>query len=268
MTPSTFPANGSTTPVLDRVLVGVDPTEASLEACRQTRLLAAPGGAVQAVAVVHLADAIQVGLEAQQAADVLRDEAEAALAEAGRILGPAAGRRFVNGFVTAALLREAEAFRADTIAIGSHGHRRLTEILLGGVAGELIHSAPCSVLIARRPPRGRSGRIVVGVDGSQHSAAALAAAHELARRLGVPLEAVIATGGKHVDLERVRSLVPEPREIDARPVDGLVAASATAALLVVGSRGLHGVRGLGSVSERAAHRARCSVLIVRGGAAP
>jgi nucleotide-binding universal stress UspA family protein len=31
----------------------------------------------------------------------------------------------------------------------------------------------------------------------------------------------------------------------------------------VGSRGLHGVRALGSVSERVAHDARCSVLVIR-----
>jgi nucleotide-binding universal stress UspA family protein len=34
-------------------------------------------------------------------------------------------------------------------------------------------------------------------------------------------------------------------------------------LLVVGSRGLHGIRALGSVSERVAHKAPCSVLVVR-----
>jgi fatty acid/phospholipid biosynthesis enzyme len=34
-------------------------------------------------------------------------------------------------------------------------------------------------------------------------------------------------------------------------------------LLVVGSRGLQGFRALGSVSERVAHEARCSVLVVR-----
>jgi len=32
---------------------------------------------------------------------------------------------------------------------------------------------------------------------------------------------------------------------------------------VVGSRGLHGLQALGSVSERVAHEARCSTLIVR-----
>lgn len=40
-------------------------------------------------------------------------------------------------------------------------------------------------------------------------------------------------------------------------------ASLEADLVVVGSRGLHGLVGLGSVSERVAHRARCSVLVVR-----
>jgi len=43
----------------------------------------------------------------------------------------------------------------------------------------------------------------------------------------------------------------------------LVAAAAEADLVVVGSRGLHGLRALGSVSERVAHTASCSALVVR-----
>jgi nucleotide-binding universal stress UspA family protein len=43
----------------------------------------------------------------------------------------------------------------------------------------------------------------------------------------------------------------------------LTAASHDADLLVLGSRGLHGLKALGSVSERVAHRAECSTLIVR-----
>ena len=43
----------------------------------------------------------------------------------------------------------------------------------------------------------------------------------------------------------------------------LTAASAGADLIVLGSRGLHGLKSLGSVSERVAHRAPCSTLIVR-----
>jgi nucleotide-binding universal stress UspA family protein len=41
------------------------------------------------------------------------------------------------------------------------------------------------------------------------------------------------------------------------------ATSENVALVAVGSRGLGGVRALGSVSERVAHRAPCSVLVAR-----
>ena len=47
------------------------------------------------------------------------------------------------------------------------------------------------------------------------------------------------------------------------PDDGLVEASQTVDLLLMGSRGLQGVAALGSTSERVAHRAASSVLIVR-----
>jgi nucleotide-binding universal stress UspA family protein len=50
---------------------------------------------------------------------------------------------------------------------------------------------------------------------------------------------------------------------DHAPVPALVEAAACADLLVVGSRGLHGLRALGSVSERVAYQAGCSVLVVR-----
>jgi nucleotide-binding universal stress UspA family protein len=41
------------------------------------------------------------------------------------------------------------------------------------------------------------------------------------------------------------------------------AASIEASLVVIGSRGITGVKALGSVSERVAHRSPCSVLVVR-----
>jgi nucleotide-binding universal stress UspA family protein len=49
----------------------------------------------------------------------------------------------------------------------------------------------------------------------------------------------------------------------AHPVAALVERSRTVDLVVVGSRGLHGVRALGSVSERVAHEAHCTVLVVQ-----
>ncbi len=47
------------------------------------------------------------------------------------------------------------------------------------------------------------------------------------------------------------------------PVAALVEASRDADMLVVGSRGLHGLKALGSVSERIARDASCTVLFAR-----
>lgn len=47
------------------------------------------------------------------------------------------------------------------------------------------------------------------------------------------------------------------------PVDALVHAAKTADLVVVGSRGLHGMRALGSVSERVAFESLHSALVAR-----
>ncbi len=85
-------------------------------------------------------------------------------------------------------------------------------------------------------------RVVVGIDGTNSSTEALLAAESIARRLDAELDVVSA---------------PEA------PVDALVEAAAEADLLVVGSRSLHGPKALASVSERVAHRAPCSVLVVR-----
>ena len=53
--------------------------------------------------------------------------------------------------------------------------------------------------------------------------------------------------------------------VDEPPGPALVAASAAARMLVVGTRGLGGFRGmvLGSVSDHCAHNARCPVVVVR-----
>jgi nucleotide-binding universal stress UspA family protein len=58
-------------------------------------------------------------------------------------------------------------------------------------------------------------------------------------------------------------VAPDVELHEARPVDALVVASEHADLVVVGSRGVTGIRALGSVSERVGHEARSSVLVVR-----
>ncbi|HZD87507.1 MAG TPA: universal stress protein [Gaiellaceae bacterium] len=254
--------------VFARVVVGVDGSAQGFEACRQAARLAPPGALLEAVAVVHLSDAVHAAFRAAEVADELGLAADRALDRAARILGETAETRFVNGFAVTALIREIEATGATLVALGSHGHRRSAEMLLGGVSGDMLHQAPCSVLIARRPAGETVERvfprsIVVGVDGSPEAALALAAAAELVERLGARLRVVVAAGGKGVNLSEARAQAPGLDEVPGRPVPALVEAARAADLLVVGSRGLHGFAALGSVSERVAHEASCSVLVVR-----
>ena len=103
--------------------------------------------------------------------------------------------------------------------------------------------------------------VVVGLDGSASALAALATTNELATRLGATVEVVSATGDESTSpdstwADKVTNWDP------AHPVAALVERSRKADLIVVGSRGLHGLRALGSTSERVAHQAHCSVLVV------
>ena len=135
--------------------------------------------------------------------------------------------------------------------------------------------------------------VVVGVDGSAPSRAALRWALDQARLTGVRLRAVIAwevpayTGwgsmayedfgaaaGKLLseavhdvfgldpptDVEVVETALP------GHPAQVLIDQSAHAGLLVVGSRGHGGFAGtvLGSVSQLCAQHAHCPVVVVRG----
>lgn len=264
--PAVRPENRSR--LFGRLVVGVDGSEPGFEACRQAARLALRDARIEAVAVVHLSDAVHASFSAAEMVDRLHLDAEEALRTAAGILGETAETRFVNGFAVSALIREIEEAGATLVALGSHGHSRVAEMVLGGVAGEMLHHAPCSVLIAR-PPAGGSGEsgfprsIVVGTDGSHAASQALNGAVELAERFGADLRVVTATGGKDVDLAEAHAQAPLLDELPGRPVRVLVEAARTADLLVVGSRGLHGLRALGSVSERVAHEAPCSVLVVR-----
>jgi hypothetical protein len=155
--------------------------------------------------------------------------------------------------------------QATLVAVGTQGFGRATGIVLGSLPTRLLHDAPCSVLIAR-PARGVASfpaSIAVGIDGSPESLAAAAAAQSLGDRLGIPVRYLAATGGKPVEVASILATGYEPEVTSWRPVEALVGVSDFVDLVVVGSRGLHGVRALGSVSERVAHRARASVLVVR-----
>ncbi len=197
-----------------------------------------------------------------------------------------------TGHVTGTLLDLAES--ASMIVLGSHGHGRAAEAAIGSVSQHVARHAPCTVVVVRAPKRPSSARIVVGLDGSPMSAAALEYACQRAERTG---EIVVAVHGWKVHTPSADVLRSEPRSItdavedkevlvgesvagvreahpdvvlatEAVPVAPgqlLVDASADAALVVVGSRG-HGYFSgmlLGSISQDLLHRARCPVAVVR-----
>jgi nucleotide-binding universal stress UspA family protein len=138
----------------------------------------------------------------------------------------------------------------------------------------------------------RSGRIVVGVDGSSHSEKALRWALGQARLTGQPVDAVTSwsipvafgeaagalmgidwKGAATRTLENAVAKAVDPADADrvsqravmGHPAQVLLDAAADAALLVVGSRGLGGFTGmlLGSVSQHVAARAACPVVVIR-----
>ena len=258
-------AQASEPQVFKRILCGVDGTPASLVAVTQALRLQDEHGSVLLFAVANLAQAAQAGMAAPHAAELLQHEAEAALAEALAI-APSASSKLVNGDPVGVLLRQAEAERATLIAVGSHGRRRAAGLLLGTVAARMLRDATRSVLIAReaRDSETWPQTIVAGVDGSLESAAAFTVARSVAARFSGSVRAVASTKDQ-LDREAARAIAPELEEHEAPAVEILVAASESTDLIVVGSRGLHGLKALGSVSERVAHQARSSVLVVRPG---
>lgn len=182
---------------------------------------------------------------------------------------------------------------AAAVVIGSGSRSRLEELMLGSVALNVAAHADCPVLLV--PPSSDpdgAGHVVVGVDGSDHSRAALAAAVDAARGRGARLEVIttwqVEVVGGYVVTEpdsdewrRVEERILQMQEgllegldtggveVELRSVKGgirttLAEESTDAALVVVGNRGRGGFRGklLGSVTMDLMRRASCPVLVV------
>jgi nucleotide-binding universal stress UspA family protein len=248
--------------MFDRIVCGVDGTESSRVAVVQAARLLAPRRVLELVSVVERPGP---WAEPSDDADLERqlDEAQRALV-VGRTQCPRARSQLLVGEPGPMLVSAARDSHATLAVAGAPASGRLGRIVLGSVGTQLLHSAPCSVLIAR-PAVDETAfphSIVVGHDGSSGAAAAATAAKELAHRFDAVLRIIVATGSDRVLIDQLRG-EDDLEWSTLSPTEALTAVSGETDLLVVGSRGLRGMRALGSVSERVGNLARCSVLVVR-----
>jgi nucleotide-binding universal stress UspA family protein len=261
-------------PPFGRIVCGIDGGRSSALAAEQAIVLSGPGTALLFVCVRE-----ERGAGATHLETVSMERADSALeaaVRAAREAGVDAAAEILPGHDPRSVLLD-EASRSDLLVVASHGGSRAGGIAFGSTASAALHRATVPVLVARRPPSGAvfPQRILVATDGS----AAAQRAVELTARIGhsagadVYALSVGASGDpSHVAIEitdLTAALGREPTVIREAgdPSERILAlaASERVALVTLGSRGLHGMRALGSVSERVAHRAHCSVLVARPG---
>jgi len=199
----------------------------------------------------------------------------------------------------------AEEIGVDLVVLGSRGHGPMRRALMGSVSTSVLRHAHCSVLIVRRHGGSEQkreslvGKILVAIDGSEGASAAARVAMEIAKSTGSEVHVAYAIGEEryrpHLGPEMwegwqegfehakrsARSWVEEQANgmrgegtktveshlLLGRPDAAIVwlAEELGAGLLVVGSRGLGGIRRvlIGSVSDSVVRHAHCSVMVIR-----
>jgi nucleotide-binding universal stress UspA family protein len=195
---------------------------------------------------------------------------------------------------TAAVLQHASADAVLTV-IGAHGRNRVA-VALGSVAAHIAATNPVPVAVIRPGDTPDAGPVVVGVDGSPTSEAAIAFAFDAAAVRGAGLVAVhcwtdpaidgpvpaysaviadpepIANAERILLAERLAGWADKYPDVSVqqvlahdRPAPALLKYAATAQLIVVGTRG-HGKLTsvlLGSISHALISHAACPVVIAR-----
>jgi nucleotide-binding universal stress UspA family protein len=245
--------------VWDRVICAIDASPLSVRAALAAAQLMPTAARFTLCTVVGSGE---VDVATNQART---QEANAALARAQADLQPFhdAELQLRDGPPIGRLLDELLTERATMVTVGSRSNGRGG---LGSLASAMLHDAPCAVLIAHTEFAGDED-VVVGFDGSGGARRALAVGRELAERRALKLRVLVATGDAHppgpgwsrAELGPDVDLIEDPRT----PVEALTDASSSAGLLILGSRHLPAALALSSVSEQAAQRATCPVLVVR-----
>jgi nucleotide-binding universal stress UspA family protein len=191
----------------------------------------------------------------------------------------------------AEIVKRAESWQADLVIVGGHGQSGIARVF-GTVAERVVRYAHCPVLVARSG-KGHGG-VLAGTDLSPPSLRAVMAGGEEARSRGTLLKVVHAVGFLELEAAYLigratpgmsrdvgyaafaRALESAVEELhvtatceilEGSPAAAIlrVATSLDAELVVVGSHGKTGLAriALGSVAEKVARNAHCSVLVVR-----
>ena len=186
------------------------------------------------------------------------------------------------------------------VVMGSRGLSGLSGMVLGSVSGAVVSHASCPVVVVREDnavtEANKYGPVVVGVDGSEVSRRATEVAFEEAAARGAELVAVhtwvdtqiqgpgagYAVSEDHWNAvqaekdellgtylgelsEKYPDVVVKKTITRDRPVRALASAAEGAQLLVTGSHGRGGFKGmlLGSTSRALLQQAPCPMMVVR-----
>ena len=283
---------------LQPIVIGVDGSESSRGALRWAIAEAALHGArLEAlhawrtpmifVPLAYSPELVEMGRMDEAAVAFIDRELDAVGADAD--CGIVIDRTAVEGYAAHALIDASR--HAQLVVVGRHGQGGFPHEVIGPKAVQVAHHAACPVTVVPDEWSGEGQGVVVGVDGSDPSGAALRWAVAEGERRNAPVTAVMAWGllDQH-HLQGEDTFDPAYSEKDALatldafvesvlgadspvtsialndlPARALIDVSDAAELLVVGARGFGGFRDLllGSVSHRCLAQARCPTVVIR-----
>lgn len=228
------------------------------------------------------------------AIDEIRDSAQTFLDTFASTLPASDIQTLVQvGSPTGILLAASES--AALIVVGSRGHGGFKELLLGSVSQQLVTHADCPVVVIREERTVDATAVVVGVDGSAASHAAVDFAFDYASRHHLSVLAIHAWDVPSFDLivmpntpvpieigdiadtevrlaaellagyeARYPDVTLETRVIRTTPANAILSVESEASVIVMGTRGHGAVIGsiIGSVSHTILHRASVPVIVV------
>jgi universal stress protein E len=270
--------------IFSRILVGTDGSARAQVAVDQAVGLASISDSLLGVVFV-----IDTGRPHDVPAGPIAEDAIAKAHASAGAAGLELDGRILAGDPSASLLQEVEEKRVDLLCVGPDSGLIGAPPRIGRVTKRVLRDAACSVLVARATDGPFPTEIMCGVDTSAGSGELAAFAASIAAAAHADLAIVHATSliqrRSAADVVRERLAAPEIegtmraaeasgisialKIIRGRPERRLLKETKRRAtdLLIVGHRGVSGVHRalLGSVSERCAHNASCSVLVARSG---